>query len=196
MSIIEALILWVDPLLLQELSSAEIRYTSSTGSEKIDIVHPIEYLGFISLGDMSILGGNFTRFRSFVSEPSAMASSFLFPGLLALTFNDKIKFTAIPILFFSIVLVASGTIWLSIFVGVFMLCLFYVTNRNKRILTLAPYLLIIIALFFSSEPIPCLFLDKYVQFRDRHSNDFAEVQSSPFQKYGSWNRDMRMQRSL
>jgi len=130
MVLAQAAIIWFNP---DVLGRFVLGYTTSTQAEKVDVGHPLEYLGFTTPGAFKIAGHELTRFRSFTSEPSAVVSNFLAPGILALGYKGLTRAAAIPILVFSVVLSASGTVWLSIALGVVSYFLLFAVGREKLI---------------------------------------------------------------
>ena len=71
------------------------------------------------------------RFRSFASEPSILVSIFLMPGLLGLTYKGIARTLSYLILFFSIVLSVSGTIYLAIAFGFFSFIFLLIVSKIK-----------------------------------------------------------------
>ena len=93
------------------------------------VTHWLAYLGFVQPGTLHIGDFIFVRFVSFASEPSVLVYSFLVPGLLALTFRGLMLWSGVPILIFSMPLAASGTIWLSLALGIIAFPVMYAYKR-------------------------------------------------------------------
>lgn len=122
------------------LSGFGVGYTSGSQAEQVLVSHPIEYLGLVTPGSNSFFGIQFSRFRSFASEPSVLICTFLVPGLLALTFKDRLRHAALPILFFAVLLSAAGTAFLSIGLGVAAWVGLRLFRRAPRFATAIPFL--------------------------------------------------------
>lgn len=138
MVVIQAMIVWLEPHVLW---SFELNYTSSTQAAKVEVGHPLEYLGFVTPGVAYVSGHPFSRFRSFVSEPSVIINSFLAPGILALGYHGPVRYAALPILLFAGLLSASGTAWLSIALGVVAYLLISIFKRRVVLLAILPFAL-------------------------------------------------------
>jgi len=138
--IIQAFVIWNFPTVLD---SFVLGYISSTQGDKVDIGHPLEYLGFVSPGGMNVFGHPFARFRSFVSEPSAIICIFLAPGILALSYRDSFRWTALPILIFCILLSTSGTVYLSLFFGFLAFGALLSLGKWVKLLATLPFVIII-----------------------------------------------------
>ncbi len=59
-----------------------------TGPSVVTSIHPIAFLGLMSQENLSILGLEIGRMRSFTSEPSLLAVFFLFPAALGMFLNN------------------------------------------------------------------------------------------------------------
>lgn len=139
MQIIQSFFVFMEPELIPVLHS---EYTSSSGGDKVEISHPLAYLGFTSYrGAYYLFGHEITRFRSFASEPSVLVYSFFVPGILALSYKGYIRLCAFPILFFSILLVQSGTIWVSALLGIIFFGLFAFFGRRVMMFSILPFLI-------------------------------------------------------
>ena len=146
MAIIQAIIIWIHPGILKFFSS---RYGSWTSAGFVKVGHPLEYLGFVDHDRGYFLFGHyFYRLHSFTSEPSVIVCSFLLPGLLALTYKNGIRFLAVPILFFSIILASSGTVWLSVLLGFLALPFFLLFGRRINLLSIIPFIVILLFLSY------------------------------------------------
>jgi len=146
MVVIQAIIIWFKPDLLS-LFPTETKfalYTTSTQAAKVELNHPIEYLGFMTPGILNVAGHEFARFRSFVSEPSAIICTFLAPGVLALGFKGAVRLAAVPILLFAGLLSGSGTAFLSIALGALAYLLLYSFRQHILLLSILPLILILL----------------------------------------------------
>lgn len=148
MAIVQAIIIIFKPGLILLVAGD---YTSMSEAAKLEILNPIGILGFNTAEEVNFFGHDFTRFRSFGSEPSVLVYSFLVPGILALSYKGYIRLLAIPILFFSIFLAQAGTIWLSISLGIMAWGLLYLFKRRVFLLSVLPFLLIIVGLIVLSR---------------------------------------------
>lgn len=144
MAILQAFLLWFNLALLPYIA---VGYSSESQAAFLAVEHSIGYLGFALNSTINVGGYEFARLQSFAAEPSVLVYSFLMPGILALSFQGAIRFLAIPILLFSVVIAASGTIWLSVALGFASWPLFYIVRR-QRLLSFMPYLVIIIFFVF------------------------------------------------
>lgn len=142
MQIVQSFFIFLKPELIPLLDS---EYSSSHAADKTEIAHPLAYLGFTSYrgGEYYIFGHEISRFRSFASEPSVLVYSFFVPGILALSYTGNIRLCAIPILFFSILLVQSGTIWVATLLGIFFWGLFHFFGRKVQLFSILPFLMVI-----------------------------------------------------
>lgn len=115
MALIQSVVYFVRPHLI-DLTSRP--YQSDTGAQTISLSSPWQYLGFNTADEATfVLGRQFTRLHSFVSEPSAIISTFLVPGFLGLTVPGRIRAFAIIVLLFALGPVQGGTVWLSAVLG-------------------------------------------------------------------------------
>jgi len=177
MAIIEAIIVFFKPELIPLLGA---NYSSLTGSDKVEILHPLGLLGFSTFREFSFLGHSFVRFRSFAAEPSVLVYSFFCPGVLALSYRGYIKILSIPILFFLIFLAQSSIIWLSLSLGIMAWSLFSLFKGRARLtLFLTVFIISIYFIFIYFVEIPN-FMMKVTQFLD-----LIIKQYFPFQKYSS-----------
>ncbi|MFC1823045.1 hypothetical protein ACFL9T_10090 [Thermodesulfobacteriota bacterium] len=149
MSIIQAVIVFFRPDIIPFLSP---NYTSISETERIILQHPLGVLGFtVFRGEVYLFGRIFTRFVSFAAEPSVLVYSFLVPGILALSFKGNIRYCSIPILFFSIFLSQSGTIWLSVSFGVVSWVMFQFLKGKARFVSIIPFFIIVLIFTFLSQ---------------------------------------------
>ncbi len=176
MAIVQAIIIFFKPefigLLKGGYESYE-SYGSLTGANKIIISHPIELLGFITAEKFNFLGYYITRFRSFAAEPSVLVYSFLIPGILALSYKDGTKLLSIPILFFSLFLVQSGTIWISIALGIIACGLFYLFKGKISLLSILPFFTVLMFFIFISQIDIPNFVGTILQFLNPLSRNYS-----------------------
>jgi len=127
--------------------------TVDSGSSRIVVInHSIHYLGFWASGRVYIFGIEMPRFQSFASEPSILVSTFLMPGLVGLTYTGFTRKISYLILFFTIVLSSSGTIYLAVAFGGLSFLSLYVSNfiksRLVKYLLLSGFVIIIIFIVY------------------------------------------------
>ena len=109
-------------------------YHSYTGSETIYVQHWSQYLGFsVARPPVNILGFEFPRFYSFGSEPSTLVATLLVPGFIAIANNRLLTWGSI--VFITTILAFSGTIFLSIFIGLIVFLTLYVNRKFNRLVS-------------------------------------------------------------
>jgi hypothetical protein len=115
MGVFQLLMIWFGPNNLTGLIGT---YSSETGADTVEVLHPIQYLGFFdSKNDTRILGIWVPRFSSFAAEPSVMTYSFVVPGLLGLADRGVFRVMGMLVISYCIFMVQSGTVWLCLFCG-------------------------------------------------------------------------------
>ena len=183
MVIVQALIVFFKPELIPFLTPA---YTSETSASKVDIMHPVALLGFVTSKTFFVFGHYFTRFRSFAAEPSVLVCSFLVPGILALSYKGYIRIFSIPILFFCVFLAQAGTIWLSILLGVIAWGLFYLLRRRILLLSVLPFIVVFVVLVFITKINIPDFVKKVMQSLGTLPDQYGGLD-----KYGSLTRRLK-----
>jgi len=142
----------------------------------LPITYPIHYLGFWASGVVKILGIEMYRFQSFASEPSILVSLFVIPGLIGLTYDGITIKLSYLILFFSVVLASSGTIYLSIAFGV---TVFLVLSLTKYVRLLNISIIRTSMILFSITFVVFLIVfngvDIITSVLDRYFNRFSEM---------------------
>jgi len=179
MGIMQFILLWFNPGLSAFMDH---RYASAMSAKTISNISAIEYLGFIVAdGGTTLLGHHVYRLKSFAAEPSVLVYSFLCPGILALSYRGRIRVLAYPILVFTIVFVASGTIWLCILFGLILFPIGYFFKRSPRSGSMVILLIVVmVALLITKIDIP-LFMRSTIDFL----SPVYSISSMPLQKYHS-----------
>jgi hypothetical protein len=139
MVIVEAIAVWFKP---EVLDSFVLGYWTETGSERVVLGHPLEYLGLTAPGILDVIGHPFARFRSFVSEPAGIVATFFVPGLIALTFPGAIRFAGVVILIFAVGLSGSGTVFLSAGFGCALMPVLWFLKGRARLAAMLPFILV------------------------------------------------------
>ena len=179
MGILEYIILWFKPTLADTMLS---NYSSTTSADPISNISTIEYLGFITAhGTTTLLGHHVYRLMSFASEPSVLVYSFLCPGILALSYRGMIRVLAYPIFVFTIVFVASGTIWLCILFSLILFPIGYFFKKFPRSGSLTIMLIIMMVMVMITKIDIPLFMRSTIDFL----SPVSSVHSMPLQKYTS-----------
>lgn len=179
MGIIQFVVLWFNPGLSAFMAH---RYSSAMSADTISNISAIEYLGFIVAdGGTSLLGHHVYRFKSFAAEPSVLVYSFLCPGILALSYRGMIRVLAYPILVFTIVFVASGTIWLCILFSLILFPIGYFFKKSPRSGSLTIMLIIMMVMVLITKIDIPLFMRSTIDFL----SPISSFHSMPLQKYGS-----------
>ncbi len=181
--ILQAIILILDQDLLAKV---DFPYSSETGSSGIKISHPIQYLGFGSPGGITFFGWKFVRLSGYASEPSVLVSSMLTIGLLGLTFKGIFRYLSLLILFFSIVLAGSGTIFLSLAFGVISIFIFKAFRKFTWIVAIIPFLIIgvtgTVLVNYGADTFAVQFLD-LMQPLEETSSLFSKHASAPVRMF-------------
>jgi hypothetical protein len=178
MGIIQFILLWFNPGLSASMDS---RYSSITSAATISNISAIEYLGFGVVGGRGItLFGHYVyRLKSFAAEPSVLVYSFLCPGILALSYRGMIRMLAYPILVFTLVFVASGTIWLCILFSLILFPICYFFKRSPRLGSVTIMLIVVMVMVLITKIDTHLFM--------RHTIDYlslvSSISSMPSKKY-------------
>jgi hypothetical protein len=118
-------------------------YTTSTAGDPVVLGHPLEYLGLTSPGILTVLGHPFARFRSFTTEPSVVVCAFYAPGILALTLPKPLRYAALPILAFAVALSSSGTVFLSLALGIASWFALWILRRWRLLAAVLPIVLVL-----------------------------------------------------
>ncbi len=189
MAIVQAVFIWYRPDLVPALNAG---YSSMTQAAKLEVHHPIGYLGF---GLPIVFSGHdFARFESFAAEPSVVVYSFFVPGILALSYKGPMRLIGMPILFFSIVLSQSGTIWLSILFAIAAYPLFYLAKHRTPLLAILPFLIAIgFFVFIMNFDIPKL-IDYTENLINPIAKEFTSLSKyrSAMARFASWNESLTL----
>jgi len=149
MGILQFILMQLDKELIFEMS---MEYQTTTGSKGLSHTSLIEYLGFVVTNPIHhAFGIDFYRLKSFASEPSALVYSFFIPGLLSFFYKGWFKLYGIIIIFFSIFLVASGVIYLSILLGslfILFLKFFKISPKKMSFIIILSVILIFVLIAF------------------------------------------------
>ncbi len=179
MGIIQFIVLWFNPSLSIFMDH---RYASGMSADTISNISAIEYLGFIVAdGGTTLFGHHVYRLKSFAAEPSVLVYSFLGPGILALSYRGMIRVLAYPILVFTIVFVASGTIWLCLLFSLIIFPIGYLFKRFPGLGGLTIMLVIVMVMVMITKIDIPLFARSTIDF----FSSVSFLHSMPSQKYNS-----------
>jgi hypothetical protein len=125
-------------------------YSSDSKDTILNIAHPLGYLGF-TMHPVFVFNTGFWRFISYSTEGSVLIYLFVAPGFLALTLRGAIKWCAVLLIGFPVLLSFSSTTYIIFFTSI----LFWTLSRklikkelNKKKIYFLLSLPIIIAIFF------------------------------------------------
>jgi len=141
-ALIQGILIWFRPEFIYHLGRP---YLAESGAEKVTINHPIQYLGFADISSgYKILGHDLVRLCSFASEPAHLVYSFLIPALLGLTYSGKIRIASLIVMLFLLIFSGSGSVLLSLALGIVSLGFFYLLKSRPRFVGLLPFILALI----------------------------------------------------
>ena len=154
-------------------------YFSGSGNDYIPVSN-YEYLGFlVNDSGSTLFGQQVYRFKAFASEPSVLVYSILTPGILAIYYKKYLSFSII--MFFSIFLVLSGTIIMSIFLGILFYIAYMLGKRNAKISTGIIWSFLFFFIIFIFFINVSDFMNNVIEFMKVSSS----ISSMPIQKYNS-----------
>jgi hypothetical protein len=112
-----------------ELRGIKAGYDSGMLAEKVEVLHPIMYLGFFdSLRNTLILGRWVPRMYSYAPEPSALICTLMMPATMGIVLGGKARLLGLLGLAFCLGPVQSGIIWLVVLSGIAVLGLMWTTR--------------------------------------------------------------------
>jgi hypothetical protein len=156
MAIVQFVIIHINPSIVNSLEQS---FSSSTGNDMLYSNNALDYLGFIVHNKTTMLFEyEVFRSKSFATEPSILVYLFVAPGILALSYSKIIKIISIPIFLFILFIASSGTIYLSIGLGLFIYFLRYFLPNKPKILSMLLIVSIIFSLFIISKIDPKVFV--------------------------------------
>ena len=154
-------------------------YFSGSGNDYIPVSN-YEYLGFlVNDSGSTLFGQQVYRLKAFASEPSVLVYSILTPGILAIYYKKYLSFSII--MFFSIFLVLSGTIIMSIFLGILFYIAYMLGKRNAKISTGIIWSFLFFFIIFIFFINVSDFMNNVIEFMKVSSS----ISSMPIQKYNS-----------